>query len=481
MEELIIRDIEDRSRFGEILGKLIVIGLFLLMVFSVLVFGTVDPWSIAIFNVAIVVLLFLWAIRCVVERRLQISLPATALPLALLFIYGILQGITLKDQTGKVSSLSMDVEATWLAVEMLGALLIAFLIAATCLNGQDRLIWTKYFLICFGFALALFGLIQHFAWNGEFYWFVNSTVPVSSPFGPFVNHNHFAGYLEMIVPIPFALILTRAVRSELSLIYGFVGIIMSIAVIVSLSRSGMISLICGLVFVFLFSLRSKILRDDSSSSITLFLSRMVAAAVLIVTIGAGIWWVGGDSVIKRVEMTDLSTEVANTNTGNKTFYQSRGWIWRDTAAMIRDKWATGVGLGAYQTAYPIYSRQDGSLIVGQAHNDYLQVLADGGLVGAVLALLFIILLFVDIVRATAHRNRVMAGLALGCGGGIFAMLVHSLFDFNLQIPSNALLFLVLTAVVYIIGRSAMNDRVSESMFKLGFRHQGASREMEVIP
>jgi hypothetical protein len=75
----------------------------------------------------------------------------------------------------------------------------------------------------------------------------------------------------------------------------------------------------------------------------------------------------------------------------------------------------------------------------------------------------------------------MAGLALGCGGGIFAMLVHSLFDFNLQIPSNALLFLVLTAVVYIIGRSAMNDRVSESMFKLGFRHQGASREMEVIP
>jgi O-antigen ligase len=481
MEELIIRDIEDRSRFGEILGKLIVIGLFLLMVFSVLVFGTVDPWSIAIFNVAIVVLLFLWAIRCVVERRLQISLPATALPLALLFIYGILQGITLKDQTGKVSSLSMDVEATWLAVEMLGALLIAFLIAATCLNGQDRLIWIKYFLICFGFALALFGLIQHFAWNGKFYWFVNSTVPVSSPFGPFVNHNHFAGYLEMIVPIPFALILTRAVRSELSLIYGFVGIIMSIAVIVSLSRSGMISLICGLVFVFLFSLRSKILRDDSSSSITLFLSRMVAAAVLIVTIGAGIWWVGGDSVIKRVEMTDLSTEVANTNTGNKTFYQSRGWIWRDTAAMIRDKWATGVGLGAYQTAYPIYSRQDGSLIVGQAHNDYLQVLADGGLVGAVLALLFIILLFVDIVRATAHRNRVMAGLALGCGGGIFAMLVHSLFDFNLQIPSNALLFLVLTAVVYIIGRSAMNDRVSESMFKLGFRHQGASREMEVIP
>ncbi len=481
MEELIIRDIEDRSRIGEILGKVIVTGLFLLMVFSVLVFGTVDPWSIAIFNAAIIVLLLLWSMRCFVERRLQISLPAPALPLVLLIIYGLLQSITIKDQNGKISSLSMDVEATWLAVEMLGALLIAYLIAATCLNGHDRLIWTKFFLLCFGFALALFGLIQHFAWNGKFYWFVNSTMPVSSPFGPFVNHNHFAGYLEMIVPIPFALILTRAVRSELSLIYGFAGVIMSIAVIVSLSRGGMISMICGLVFVFLFSLRSKILRDDASSSITLFLSRIGAAAVLIVMIGAGVWWVGADSVIKRVEMTSLSTEIANTNTGNKTFYQSRGWIWRDTAAMIRDKWATGVGLGAYQTAYPIYSQQDGSLIVGQAHNDYLQVLADGGLVGAVLALLFIILLFVDIVRATGHRNRVMAGLALGCGGGIFAMLVHSLFDFNLQIPSNALLFLVLTAVTYIIGRSAVNDRVSESMFIRGFRYQGASREMEVIP
>ena len=47
----------------------------------------------------------------------------------------------------------------------------------------------------------------------------------------------------------------------------------------------------------------------------------------------------------------------------------------------------------------------------------------------------------------SHHEKVMSGMALGCGGGLVALLVHSLFDFNLQLPSNALLFLALVAVV----------------------------------
>jgi O-antigen ligase len=97
-------------------------------------------------------------------------------------------------------------------------------------------------------------------------------------------------------------------------------------------------------------------------------------------------------------------------------------------------------------------------MVEQSHNDYLQIMADGGIFGALIALSFILLAARDIARASRHSSRTMSGTALGAGGGMFALFVHSLFDFNFQIPSNALLFLVLTSVVSQIASEATKGR-----------------------
>jgi O-antigen ligase len=211
----------------------------------------------------------------------------------------------------------------------------------------------------------------------------------------------------------------------------------------------------------IFDLRSSIL--DPLSSIPLAASRFVAIIVMLFTIGAGVWWIGADPVIRRVEKSELAPSSVGASASGETFFQSRGWIWRDTAAMIRDRWALGVGLGAYQTAYPIYSSHDGTLVVGQAHNDYLQIVADAGIFGAVIALWFIFLVARDTMRAYRHGSRVMSATALGAGGGMFALFVHSLFDFNFQIPSNALLFIVLTSVVSQIASAATEEsRCSQS-------------------
>ncbi len=470
-----------KSRVSEIIGKVVTVGLFLTMAFTTLAFGTVDPWSLMIFGFLTVALLLLWAVKCLVDPKPIFVFPVTALPLLAVLIYGILQSIGKTDSAGMRWSISMDVESTRLTLEVMTCLFICLLLAANSFTGRERLTWLRNFLIFFGLALAIFGLIQHFAWNGKLYWFVNATIPSGTPFGPFVNHNHFAGYLEMIVPIPLALILTRTIRGEIALLYGFAVALMGVATIVSLSRGGMISLLAGLMFVVVFGLRPSMLRQDSSSSLRFpfFLSRVAAAGVIIFTLIAGVLWLGADSVVRRVEKTELSTDARSKISGKETIYQSRGWIWRDTMAMIRDNWVTGVGLGAYPTAYPIYSRRDGTLIVRQAHNDYLQVLADCGIVGAVAALSFIILVFRDILRGLRHEDRKMAALALGCGGGVFAMLVHSMFDFNLQMPSNALLFLVLTAVISNISWAAARNRVNNASFERTPRFKGVSRELEV--
>ncbi|HEU0184804.1 MAG TPA: O-antigen ligase family protein [Blastocatellia bacterium] len=450
---------------------------------TALAFGAVEPWSIATFGLCVIALLALWVIKGLVDRRLEISAPSTALPLVAMILLGVAHGLTITESSGKRSSISLDPEATRLATEVLLVLLIAFLLSANFLAKAPALTWLRNFLIFFGLALSVFGLIQRFTWNGKYYWVIEPSSQMSSPFGPFVNHNHFAGYVEMLAPIPVALILRRAVRGELALVYGFAAAMMGLAVIMSLSRGGMISLVAGMMFVIAFGFRgterqrgreAEGQRDEGrrrpfipTFPIPSAASRIGAMIVMLFTIGAGVWWVGADPVIRRIEKTGSARNSANPNHRGETFYQSRGWIWRDTAAMIHDRWALGVGLGAYGTAYPIYNSQDGMLLVEQAHNDYLQVAADAGILGAVIAVCFIFLVIRDVMRASRHVSRSISGTAIGAAGGMFALFVHSLFDFNFQIPSNALLFLVLTSVVSQTASEATKNQVKHGRIRRG--------------
>jgi O-antigen ligase len=443
----------------------IIVGLMALMAFTALAFGAVEPWSLATFGLLSIALLSLWAVKGVGERRLRLYIPATTYPLLALIALGLAQGISVTDSTGKRFSISLDPEATRLTTESLLVLLIVFLVSANFLTGERRLIWLRNFLIFFGLGLSVFGLVQKFTWNGKYYWVIEPSVPPSSPFGPFVNHNHFAGYVEMIAPIPLALIIRRVVRGELAVLYGFAAAMMSLAVVMSLSRGGAISLVASLMFVVVFGFKSTS-RDSSkagrSSNWALAPARIGAMLLIFCAVGAGVWWVGADPVIRRVEKAELVMDAPSKDPGKETFFQSRGFIWRDTVSMIRDNWTLGIGLGAFHTAYPIYSTRDGTLIVSQAHNDYLQVMADGGILGAIIALWFLFLVARDMARAGRHRNPNMAAMALGCAGGVFALMVHSLFDFNFQIPSNALLFLILTAVVSQIAAAASLGRSGQA-------------------
>src|SRR5262245_1247856 len=234
---------------------IIALGLMVVMAGAALAFGAVEPWSLAAFGLSIIALLVLWVIKGLVDRRLEISAPSTALPLVALISLGVLQGMRITDSAGKRFSISLDAEATRLATEVLLILLIAFLLSANFLAKAPALNWLRNFLIFFGLALSVFGLIQRFTWNGKYYWMIEPSLQPPSPFGPFVNHNNFAVYVERIVPIPVALILRRWVRGEWALLYGFAAAMMGLAVVMSLLRGGMISLVAGLMFVVAFGFK----------------------------------------------------------------------------------------------------------------------------------------------------------------------------------------------------------------------------------
>ena len=345
-----------------------------------------------------------------------------------------------------------------MTVTVLMFMLAAFVLISNTFATRKRLAVLSAFLVIYGLAMAMFGLVQHFTWDGRFYW-LRPTL-ATSPFGPFANHNHFAGYMELLIPLPIALVIAREGRGEMRLLYLFSAAMMGVAAAASLSRGGMISIAAGMMFVGLLGLRLR--REKRSSRAAMFFSQAVVVIAIMSVIAAGIFWIGADPVIKRV----TEGRGASSAPAGETFLSSRGWIWRDTVSMIRANPILGVGLGAYETAFPIYSESDGSLRVPQAHNDYLQVTADAGIVGALIALWFIVAIFRTVSRGVLSSDPLLAGLALGSGGGIFAMLVHSMFDFNLQVPSNGLLFLLLVAVA---------SNVAALVPKEKFARQQASR------
>ena len=415
------------------------VGAFLAaLVFTPLALGTVEAWSVAIFELIVVVLMLLWSAKAIIEKRLEIKIPTAALPLGGLVLLGLAQSIAVTGSSGVTSSLSMDVEATRGAAAMVFFLFVSFLIAVNLFDTPERLRTLASFLIIFGLGLAVFALIQHFTWEGKMYWVRPTASAGAGTGGPFVNRNHFAGYMEMLIPIPIALALSRGSSGEARLFYGFAAAIMSMSQVASLSRGGIVSLAAGLLFLAAMTVgrRRNVSIPKRDSWFTFRAEYFVV--LLLAAIFAGVVWIGADfDILKRIANDPLTTSAATDRRG----------VWGDTLTMFRANPILGVGLGAFETVYPIYGRGDGSFVIQFAHNDYLQVLSDGGIVGGAIALWFIVVIARAMAQATKAVDPFLRALGLGSAAGIFALMVHSLFDFNLQIPSNALLFLVLSVIV----------------------------------
>lgn len=448
---------------SRILDRIIVIGMLIAVAFTALAHGAVEAWALAIFQFLVILFIELWAIRMILEGRARINVPAAAFPLAGLILLAVVQSFSWPGADGNRTGFSLDIAQTRGSVVTLVVMAAAFLIAANFWSSRERLRNFGWFLTLFGFAMAVFALIQGFTWNGHFYW-VRPMGGLISPYGPFPSHNNFAGYMELFVPAAASIALFGKVSPPARMFCAFAAVIMSLSIIFSLSRGGMISLTAGLLFLSVMSLhlvrqRRKAVeeewaeedgREATRARGASWLPVTGAVSAIVVGIIVGLLWLGPDSVASRLTQGSLSggSETAG------SFYGSRGWIWRDTWRIFVAHPVLGAGLGAYTTSFPIYSESDGLVQVSHSHNDYLQILADGGLIGAGLALWFIVVVFRAFGRGVNSRDSWRSVIALGCGAGMFSLLVHSLFDFNLQIPSTALLFLVFAGVIAGIGEKA---------------------------
>jgi O-antigen ligase len=257
--------------------------------------------------------------------------------------------------------------------------------------------------------------------------------------------------MELTIALPLGLLFAGAVEREKRLLYAFVAGLMGIALVMTSSRGGVISLVAEILFfVIVTALWSKQDGNRSSRS-TRFrgaMFRIGAAVALLVGLFVGVTMLGGELSLSRL--------IDSVNTDDPT--TGRAHFWRVTIEMIKANPMLGTGLGAFGVIYTRFDSRNGLFRLEQAHNDYLQILSDAGIVGALLALSFVLMLFYRGFVRMKSRDDFRRGVALASVGGCFAVLVHSFFDFTLHTTANALLFLVLAALATLNGRVESSPR-----------------------
>lgn len=436
------------------------------IVLSALAYGTVHYWTLTLFSLGAMTMIVLWVADGWKLGMFRLSRNVLQLPLLAMLALGCVQLLPLgsHDASGLlgsgVKSLSLDPYSTRLVLVQVVALYIYFLATLVFTDTPHRLRLLVRTIIVFGFFLAIFGLTQSFTSPNRVYWV--RELAQSTAFGPFINRHHFAGYMELTISLPLGLLFAGSIERDKRIVYLFAAVLMGVALILTGSRGGIIALVAEVLFLAsIAGLRRKHQqhRSGKNSRVVGALIRTGLAFVLIVGLFAGVVLMGGESALSRF--------VGTVNSEDPT--TGRAHFWNVTVDIIKAHPVIGTGLGAFGVVYTRYDSRNGLFRLEQAHNDYLQVLSDGGVVGAAIGLVFIVMLFRVGFSRRESGDEFRRGVAIGALAGCFAVLVHSFFDFTLHTTSNALLFLVLAAL------ATMNGRVEERHLRKR-RHRAEVRE-----
>ncbi len=306
---------------------------------------------------------------------------------------------------------------------------------------------------------AFYGMAETFSGSEKIFGY-QKHYNIGSVTGTYVNRNHFAGLMEMAFPLSLGYLLARAryflmekglgwrrrllwfgqESLQRTFFFALASVFIGLALVFSKSRSGVLILLVTVVLAGAAAggWRDLAARADERRRAR-GVVRFVAAALL-----AAALWLGLGPVIERFGEMDVTREMRRTFALN-------------TVRMTADFPWTGTGKGTYVNVYPMYKTVDNGLTLSYAHNDYLELLAENGIVGGGAVIAAGLWMFVVLAGAwRKRRDNFAKGVGLGALLGVVAILLHGLTDFNLQIPANAVYFTGLFAMAWnlVLGRGS---------------------------
>ena len=413
------------------LNDVVAYGVAGLLLFSPLAFGAVEPWAVFVIESGSAILFAVWMIGQMRSPQIKV-LWAPIFPPMLVFA-----GIALL-QLALGLSAYRHATSTGLFLYLAYGL-ICFLITQTLTRTRQlRRIATA--VVVYGTGVAMFAILQNLSSPGKLYWF-RTLQQGGWIYGPYVNHNHYAGLMEMLVPVPLVFAFSRYARGRERWAAASAAALMGATIFLSGSRGGMAAFAVelGVLLCFLF-------RERGNEGTGFLLGGFLLLSL------AAVAWIGGNNVSAR--LATLDGDHRSELTGDIRLH-----IDQDTMAMFAKRPILGWGLGTFEQVYPQFRSFYTSLFVDKAHDDYLQLAAETGLLGFGVAMWF---LWNTLRSAWAKTHNwasdINGGVSVAAIIGIAGILVHSMVDFNLQIPANAALFYALCTMAAMTPRFTSHRR-----------------------
>lgn len=435
------------------------VALLALLVWLPIPLGSNRPWAWSIFELVVFLISLLWLVgyrrgRCDLTPAFRQAWPVLAIyclwllhvalqtvPLPLSWVAAIspnaarLHGFTDAFAVSEWATLSVDPHATrggWLKSLAYGCVLCMGLLL---IRSRDRLRQFAYVSIFSGVLQALIGAALAFSDQ------------TGQAHGTFVNRNHFAGYLEMCLAIGIGLLISQLsgasfpsnwkgrLRETLRVVLSTKAIIrlclvaMVIGLVLSRSRMGNSAFFFSLIIAGSIGL---VLGRHATRSMLVLIASLMIVDILIV--GS---WFGVEKVKQRIEETTLAKE-------------NRDEVGIYSIEYFKDFPVTGSGLGSFYAAFTAYRGSDVAARFEHAENDYLEFAAETGAIGlALVGSIVVLSLAAALLAHYRRRDPLLRGMSFAVIMGVVSLLIHSSVDFNLQIPANATMFVLLLAIGWI--------------------------------
>jgi len=443
--------------FEKLIPLLINLGLALILL-SPLPFGNVETWSVSLFEIVSFLTFGLWLTGKILKGRIRIPKSPLYLPMALFFLLIFFQTVQLPEfLLGIISphtSALFKGKSEALAfvygekIHLFSTISIypfvtnqkfllylsyaAFFIVAFDYIRTGRQV-RRFFWVIFTVCLieSLIGLMQYIA--------SGSKVPAS---GTYVNPNHFAGLLVLVIPFILGYLLYLYTRHGVAIgrwggkvklpvsshfVMFFATAIMAITLILAQSRGAILSFGASIFFFYVLMSRDKKNRSNK------WLIGGFLAIILVYSL-----WIGLDPVLDKATKTTRELP-------------KRTYIWKDSLNMIKDFPVLGVGLGNFSLAYTLYKKDAyWPHVYDHAHNDYIELATETGIVGFALVFWALISFFRNVYRSETYFSSVKDPFSyfilIGLLSGMFGMFLHTITEFTFQIPANAYYFTFILAL-----------------------------------
>lgn len=417
----------DRDEWDEVCEHVMVAVLLALVTVGVVAFGGVRGSELALMSSLAAVALGLWIFRLWINPAQRLLLPPLVWPGLAFVAYAAWR--------------AANTDVTYPArreLLLIGLVAIVFLVALNNLYRQEPTQWVIHALVVLGTLVAAYALFQWGTSSTRILWLQQPAQYFKRAGGTFVNPNHLAGFLGLILPLAVAQVFVGRSAPLTKILHGYGALVMLGGIAVSMSRGGWVAATVGVFGLFCWlAWRRRELRIP------------VAVALVVVVAGGWFFFERSDKARARIENVNRD--------GNIDSGQGRGVIWRPALAMWRDHLWWGVGPAQFDVQFPRYRMPRNQTSPGQVHNEYLNLLTDYGVAGASLAALTVLALVWGTVRTLKYVERGPGDLGsrssnrtaffLGAAFGLLTLAVHCVVDFNLHIPAIAVTAALLAALL----------------------------------